>query len=288
MYVGSYCALGWAHDADRQWWTTLRSLQQSKKYHNDFSMAQNHSGVVSIVTVPPVGLGQRAILCCTARGNVLWDCITYIDDDTIRRINELGGISAIAISHPHYFSTAVEWARAFNCPVYYSVEDEEWIMRYGSHVQRDIRLGTESVQHSGAQQILWRGSELDLLSGEVKVVKTGGHFPGSSVMLWKEARKLMVADSIFVVPSGLYNIARPPGTVAFTFMWSYPNFVSFSRPGSLQRTPSLMYHIFVFVYKHDVHVELNNAELTNRAQQQDTLTTERRPQDLGGRRRPRI
>ena len=195
-------------------------------------MSKNHSGVVNIVTVPQVGIGQRAILCCTANGNILWDCITYIDDDTVQRVRELGGIDAIAISHPHYFSTAVEWSQIFNCPVYYSAEDEEWIMRFGPNVQRDVQAGTEDTYHIGARQILWRGPELNLLGGEVKVVKTGGHFPGSSVMLWREARKLMIADSILVVPSGLYNVGRLPGTVAFTFMWSYPNFVSSFIPSS--------------------------------------------------------
>ena len=28
-------------------------------------------------------------------------------------MNELGGIAAIAISHPHYYTSMVEWSRAF-------------------------------------------------------------------------------------------------------------------------------------------------------------------------------
>ena len=210
--------------AIRQPWTTLRSLQQSGKYRNEFSMIKNHSGIISIVTEPKVGIGQRAILCCTPKGNVLWDCITYIDDDTVQRIKDLGGINAIAISHPHYYSTAVEWARIFDCPVYYSAEDEEWIMRLGTSVQR-LESYVRHSDHKGACQILWTSPELNLLDGELKIVKTGGHFPGSSVLYWKDARKLLVADSVLVVPSGKYNVDRLPGTVSFTFMWSYPNMV---------------------------------------------------------------
>ena len=190
-------------------------------------MARNHSGLVSIVTVPQVGLGQRAILCCTAKGNILWDCITYIDDETVNRVNELGGIQAIAISHPHYYSTAVHWAETFICPVYYSAEDEEWITRFAPTVQK-LTAGQETIKHGGARQIIWSGSEIDILGGEVKIVKSGGHFPGSSVMLWKEMKKLMVADTIYVVPSGVYHVDRLPGTTSFTFMWSYPNFVRIS------------------------------------------------------------
>ena len=36
-----------------------------------------------------------------------------IDDATISRIKELGGITEIAISHPHYYTSMVEWSRAF-------------------------------------------------------------------------------------------------------------------------------------------------------------------------------
>jgi glyoxylase-like metal-dependent hydrolase (beta-lactamase superfamily II) len=94
----------------RQSWTTLRELQLSKKYRNVFRMDKYNSGLVSIYTQPQGAIGQRAILCCTDKGNVLWDCITYIDDETVQRIKDLGGIEAIVISHPHYYSTSLHWA----------------------------------------------------------------------------------------------------------------------------------------------------------------------------------
>ena len=172
-----------------------------------------HSGLVSIYTEPQVAIGQRAILCCTNKGNILWDCITYLDDETVQRVNDLGGIEAIVISHPHYYSTCLHWAKAFNCKVYLSAEDSEWIMR------------------SGPEQVLWKENRLHFLDGEFAVVKVGGHFPGSSVLYWKTPKKLLVADSITVVPSGVYHENRPPKTASFTFMWSYPNFVSRSEPG---------------------------------------------------------
>ncbi|OQV09880.1 hypothetical protein CLAIMM_13958 [Cladophialophora immunda] len=191
-----------------QSWTTLRELQQSRKYRNVFRKDPCHSGVVSVWTEPQFAIGQRAILCCTPDGNILWDCITYLDDNTVSRINELGGIAAIVISHPHYYTTMLHWAEAFGCPVYLSCEDEEWLLR------------------KGEAQRLWKGKELELLNGHFKVVKLGGHFPGSSVMLWKSERKLFVADTITVIPSGVYHVDRLPGTSSFTFMWSYPNMVS--------------------------------------------------------------
>ncbi|KAL2009922.1 hypothetical protein VTN00DRAFT_5729 [Thermoascus crustaceus] len=214
--------------AHGQSWTTLRKLQDSKQYRNEFVIDKlaHQSGnknllLVSIYTVPKLAIGQRALLCCTPRGNILWDCLTYIDDETVAKINDLGGVSAIVISHPHYFTTCLHWAEAFGCKVYLSSEDGEWIMRRGDP----------------ARQALWTGNRLPLLGpvgndenknedgADFVAIKTGGHFPGSSVLWWKETRKLMVADTIMVVPSGVYHIDRLPGTVSFSFMWSYPNFI---------------------------------------------------------------
>lgn len=41
---------------------------------------------------------------CTEHGNILWDMISYLSAETEKRIKDLGGIQAIAISHPHYYS----------------------------------------------------------------------------------------------------------------------------------------------------------------------------------------
>lgn len=121
---------------------------------------------------------------------------------------------AIVISHPHYFATNLHWGEAFGCPVYLSAEDKEWAVRLDE-----------------SKQVFWSQSELHVPDGEgetdLVAIKTGGHFPGSTVLWWKSLRKLLVADSILVVPSGIYHVDRPPGTASFTFMWSYPNMVCF-------------------------------------------------------------
>ncbi len=59
----------------------------------------------SITTKPKFAIGQTAFLIQSKTLNVMWDCISYLDDKTIQRIYDLGGIQAIALSHPHYYST---------------------------------------------------------------------------------------------------------------------------------------------------------------------------------------
>jgi glyoxylase-like metal-dependent hydrolase (beta-lactamase superfamily II) len=60
---------------------------------------------------------------------VLWDCVSLLDDATIQAVRALGGITAIAISHPHFYSSMIEWSQAFDAPVYLHADNLQWVMR---------------------------------------------------------------------------------------------------------------------------------------------------------------
>ena len=68
-------------------------------------------------------------------GNILWDCITVLDADTRAHIRELGGIRAIAISHPHFYSRMADWAQEFDAVVYVHEADRQWVMQPSERVQ---------------------------------------------------------------------------------------------------------------------------------------------------------
>ena len=109
-----------------QEWTTLGQI--NRIYKNVFEKVA--PDVFAIYTIPSFAIGQRAHLVVSPAGNVLWDCITVLDETTVELINGIGGISAIAISHPHYFSTICEWSQAFgDAPVYIHAADRQWVMR---------------------------------------------------------------------------------------------------------------------------------------------------------------
>jgi len=100
---------------DGQRWTRLADMRLAHK--ND--IGQIAPGILSIHTQPKFAIGQRALVVKARGFNVLWDCVTLIDDATVAVVREFGGISAVAISHPHYYSTMVEWSAAFGgVPVY--------------------------------------------------------------------------------------------------------------------------------------------------------------------------
>jgi hypothetical protein len=177
-----------------QQWTTLATMQAD--YHNIIKpVAPDLTG---IGTHPSFAIGQRALLVRTPAGNVLWDCISLLDDPTIAAIKALGGIAAIAISHPHFYSSVVEWSRAFDAPVYLHADDRQWVMRPDPSI------------------VFWSGETQPLVEG-VTAIRCGGHFAGSAVLHWAAGAAgkgaLLTGDTIQVVSDRRY----------VTFMYSYPN-----------------------------------------------------------------
>ena len=67
--------VGW----DGQQWTTLDDLLAEDR-HN--TVEELEPGLLQIVTRPPLAIGQRALIAQTAAGNVMWDCITLVDDQS--------------------------------------------------------------------------------------------------------------------------------------------------------------------------------------------------------------
>ncbi|UPX11758.1 uncharacterized protein EKO05_0002348 [Ascochyta rabiei] len=210
--------------AHGQTWTSLNDSQAVQK--NEFQTDEHDSRIHYLTTkpltpaeLPPglsdstttrkqLGIGQRCILLETESGNILWDLIAFLNQETIDFINGKGGLKAIVISHPHFYTTHLEWATQFSCPVYIASDDAEWLNRADKNGVRKWIKKTEEVVPG------------------VTAVQCGGHFDGSCVLHWE--RKLFIADTMMSVPSGFYNAAQPnqdPRTTAFSFMWSYPNMI---------------------------------------------------------------
>jgi glyoxylase-like metal-dependent hydrolase (beta-lactamase superfamily II) len=183
-----------------QTWTTLPALAAS--HFNGYR--EHEPGIIGIGTQPTFAIGQRALLLRTAAGNVLWDCISLVDAATVALVGALGGIKAIAISHPHFYTSMVEWSRAFgDAPIHLHAADRDWIMRPDPAVR------------------LWEGETLALMPG-VTLVRCGGHFPGGTVLHWADGasgRGVLCAGDIAAVD---------PDRKWISFMKSYPNFIPLS------------------------------------------------------------
>src|ERR1700685_592633 len=107
-------------------WTRLQSMQRT--HINAFR--QHEPNLIGIGTTPAFAIAQRALLVRTPHGNILWDCVSFIDDATIGIVRALGGLTGIAISPPHYYSSMIEWSHAFGgVPIHQHVLDRQWVMR---------------------------------------------------------------------------------------------------------------------------------------------------------------
>ena len=178
-----------------QRWTTLKELRQ--KHHNT---VQDDHGLNGIGTEPSFAIGQRALLVQSPNGNLLWDCITLLDEATVDAVRKLGGVRAIAISHPHYYSSLVEWADAFDAPVFLHEADRQWVMRPDPRVEH------------------WSGKTRDLWDG-MTLINAGGHFDGGTVLHWPAgaggAGALLAGDIIQVAQDRRW----------VSFMYSFPNYI---------------------------------------------------------------
>jgi glyoxylase-like metal-dependent hydrolase (beta-lactamase superfamily II) len=177
-----------------QQWTTLERLRAG--HRNAFQ--QIEPNLIGIGTTPDFAIGQRAILLRTPSGNFLWDCVALLDDATVEIVRALGGLSGIAISHPHYYTSMIEWSAAFDdVPVYLHAADREWVMRPSAAIE------------------FWEGEQKEIAAG-VTLIRCGGHFAGATVLHWAQG-----ADSRGALLSGDVVAVMPNGRVSL--MYSYPN-----------------------------------------------------------------
>jgi glyoxylase-like metal-dependent hydrolase (beta-lactamase superfamily II)/DNA-directed RNA polymerase subunit RPC12/RpoP len=177
---------------DGQCWTTLEELRRDHRAE----IREEAPGLVGIGCEPSFAIGQRALLVRAPGGNVLWDCISLLDDGIGARVEELGGIAAIAISHPHYYSSMVEWARSFDAPIHLHAADREWVMRPDERID------------------FWDGETRELGEG-LTLVRLGGHFAGGTVLHWAAGYALLSGDIVQVVQDRRW----------VSFMYSYPNLI---------------------------------------------------------------
>ena len=77
-----------------QQWTNLAELRRERT--NELTLIDPN--LTAIRTAPLFAIAQQAHLIQTPAGNVLWDCISFLDDATVAEVRERGGIAAIAIS----------------------------------------------------------------------------------------------------------------------------------------------------------------------------------------------
>ena len=183
-----------------QAWTSLGEMRRLGRWTNIVREIIPRR-VFSLTTAPKFGIGQRCIFVKgeIEEGNVLWDCLPFLDEDTVNWIELQGGLTAIAISHPHMYATAVSWAEQFRCRIHVFGHDRDWVMR-------------PSTNHEFVD------GEMQTITADLQMYRIGGHFEGSAVLLSRRHKALLSGDTLLCTP----------GNRRVTMMWSVPNMIPLS------------------------------------------------------------
>ena len=180
-----------------QQWTTLDNLRLTHRN----SIRFEEPGLIGIGIDPPFAIGQRALFLRTPKGNVLWDCVPLLGPALVEMVQALGGVTAVAVSHPHYYASMVEWSRAFGgVPIHLHAADRQWVMRQDGAVA------------------FWDGDTKSLGDG-LTLVRCGGHFEGGTVLHWQGGaggQGALLTGDILQVAADRRHVS---------FMYSYPNYV---------------------------------------------------------------
>jgi hypothetical protein len=187
---------------ERQWvpeegqrWTSLEELADERRNE----VRQEDEGLLGIGIEPVFAIGQRLLLVESPAGSVLWDMIPLCTEAAVAEVERRGGATAIAISHPHYYSGMLEWSRALGgIAILLHADDREWVTR-----------PDPLVEH-------WEGETYGLAGG-LTLLRLGGHFAGGTVLHWPggaDARGTLLSGDIVQVL---------PHRRSVSFMWSYPN-----------------------------------------------------------------
>jgi hypothetical protein len=184
--------VGW----NGQQWTTHEALATTQKLR-----IGEDAGLLALAMAGEFGIPQRALLLPTDAGNILWECISLVTDEAVACLRGKGGVDRIVISHPHFYASMVQWSDALGgVPILLHAADERWVQRRSRHIEH------------------WHGDSLQL-GGGVTLVRTGGHFPGSTVLHWATGPRgrgaLFVGDSPQVASNRR----------SVSFLYSYPNMV---------------------------------------------------------------
>jgi glyoxylase-like metal-dependent hydrolase (beta-lactamase superfamily II) len=187
-----------------QRWTTHEALAATQTLR-----IGDDAGLLALAMAGEVGFLQRALLLPTAAGNILWECLSLVTDEALARLREHGGVDRIVISHPHFYASMVQWSDALGgVPILLHAADRPWVQRHSRHIEH------------------WRGDMLRL-GDEVTLVRTGGHFAGSTALHWATGPRGRGALFVGDCP----QVAQNRRSVSF--MYSYPNLVPM-RPADVR------------------------------------------------------
>jgi hypothetical protein len=196
-------------------WKGQRWLSREELARTHKVVWRDDLGLVGIGLEPSFAIGQRALIVPGTRGCVMWDCIPLATPEAVAHVRSLGGLSAIAVSHPHYYGAIADWSEAFDgAPIYLHADDRQWITRPHPSI------------------VTWTGDS-HRLSDDVLLLRAGGHFAGATVLHWRSGangKGALLTGDVAMVAADRRSVS---------FMYSYPNYIPLSA-GAVQHVAEVV------------------------------------------------
>ena len=126
-------------------------------------------------TTPALGIGPLGWILRTEHGNVSWEGAGWTSDAALDQIEALGGVRFLSGSHAHVVGS---W----------------W--RVAERFQPEAVVQSEMLPFAQALAVSWPFGERAELAPGLRLLHTGGHTPGHSVLHW-EARRLLFCGDAF-------------------------------------------------------------------------------------------
>jgi hypothetical protein len=191
-------------DWNGQQWTTHADLQKQFKLR-----IGDDDGLLAIAVDGTFAIPQRVLHLRTDAGNILWESLGLVTDEAVHALRNAGGVDRIVVSHPHFYSSMVEWSEALGgVEILLHEADRNWVRRPSDRIK------------------YWSGDLLKL-SNDVTLINTAGHFDSSTALHWTtgpRGRTLFSGDSPHVTQDRRQ----------VTFMHSVPNFTPMA-PSAVRR-----------------------------------------------------
>ncbi|MFF0905560.1 UNVERIFIED_CONTAM: hypothetical protein RF653_17965 [Kocuria sp. CPCC 205316] len=133
-------------------------------------------GVTEFYSDPDIGLGSRGWVLETDSGLLGFEATGWYSRESLAELRRRGGFSALASSHVHGFGALWQLQDELDPPV--------------------LAIGVEDLPWTKAFRVTYPSDETLLLAKDITLHRTGGHFPGHSVLHDAGRGLLFCGDSL--------------------------------------------------------------------------------------------
>ena len=152
----------------------FRTPQQIDADHR-VSLREILPDVWQITTSPQLGIGPCGMLLKTDAGNLHFEGSGWVDDATLGRIADLGGVAFQAFSHGHVLGAA-------------------W--RINDRFRPRTVVQAEQLTLARALDVSFPFDDRWDLTDDLELIHTAGHTPGHTVLHWRSRRLLFCGDAL--------------------------------------------------------------------------------------------